>query len=459
LATASSTSAGTSFAAPEPVEPQVLDVLALLLRERERVVPKEELLDAVRGSRFIGESALTSRVKTARRAIGDDGRTQQLIRTVHGRGYQFVGRSRSQCPGRGRALSSTTASEPPDLIGFAAAIKTLTYLWSAAYRRGWWRAEMAILTVAAVQAAYVLMDRKATLAKVEELMADPAVRAADLVVFPEAFVPGTPIWIDGARIWDGDEQWFVMLADQAVVVPSEATDRLGAAAREAGVYLVIGINERESTGSTIYNTLLYFDADGNLLGKHRKLMPTGSERTVWGMGDGSTLDTYSTPFGRIGGLICWENYMPLARFYLYSQGVDVWVAPTLARGDAWVATLRHIAREGRCYVIGVNPCVHVDQIPADFPDRDRVWRTDPDNPEWVEPGNTVIVGTNGEILAGPARHAETVLVAELDLTKVLSARRLFDPVGHYHRPDVFRLAVDTAPRPVVTTLRNRLADE
>jgi nitrilase len=318
---------------------------------------------------------------------------------------------------------------------------------------------MATLTVAAVQAAYVLMDRKATLAKVEELMADPAVRAADLVVFPEAFVPGTPIWIDGARIWDGDEQWFAMFADQAVVVPSETTDRLGAAAREAGVYLVIGVNERESTGSTIYNTLLYFDASGTLLGKHRKLMPTGSERTVWGMGDGSTLDVYPTPFGRIGGLICWENYMPLARFYLYSQGVDVWVAPTLARGDGWIATMRHIAREGRCYVIGVNPCVRVDQIPADFPDRERVWQIDPQDPEWVEPGNTVIVGTNGEILAGPARYAETVLVAELDLTKVLSARRLFDPVGHYHRPDVFRLAVDTAPRPVVTTLRNGHADD
>ena len=186
-------------------------------------------------------------------------------------------------------------------------------------------------------------------------------------------------------------------------------------------------------------------------------MPTGSERTVWGMGDGSTLDTYATPFGRLGGLICWENYMPLARFYLYSQGVDVWVAPTLATGDGWVATMRHIAREGRCYVIGVNPCLRVDQIPADFPDRDRVSRTDPDDPEWVEPGNTVIVGPNGDLLAGPARHAETVLVAELDLTKVRSARRLFDPVGHYHRPDVFRLAVDTAPRPVVTTLRNGFA--
>ena len=319
---------------------------------------------------------------------------------------------------------------------------------------------MATMTVAAVQAAYVLMDRDATLAKVEELLADPAVRAADLVVFPEAFVPGTPIWIDGARIWDGDEQWFAMLADQAVVVPSEATDRLGAAAREAGV---IPGDRRQRTRADREHDLQHAAVlrrqTADLLGKHRKLMPTGSERTVWGMGDGSTLDTYATPFGRLGGLICWENYMPLARFYLYSQGVDIWVAPTLAPGDAWVATMRHIAREGRCYVIGVNPCVRVDQIPADFPDRARVWQVDPDDPEWVEPGNTVIVAPSGEILAGPARHAETVLVAELDLTKVRSARRLFDPVGHYHRPDVFRLAVDTAPRPVVTTLRNGFADD
>lgn len=284
-------------------------------------------------------------------------------------------------------------------------------------------------------------------------------RAADLVVFPEVFVPGTPIWIDSVPIWDGDEQWFAMLSEQAVVIPSEATNRLAAAARDAGVYLVIGVDEREPTGGTIYNTVLYFDPDGSLLGKHRKLMPTGSERTVWGMGDGSTLETYPTPLGRIGGLTCWENYMPLARFYLYSQGVDVWIAPTLAGGDGWVATMQHIAREGRCYVIGVNPCLRVDQIPADFPDRDRVWRTDPDDPEWVEAGNTVIVGPNGQVLAGPARHAETILTAELDLARVRSARRLFDPVGHYHRPDVFRLAVDTAPRPVVTGLRSGLVDD
>ena len=318
---------------------------------------------------------------------------------------------------------------------------------------------MTTITVAAVQAAYVLMDREATVKKVEELLADPSVRVADLVVLPEVFVPGTPIWIDGARIWDGDDEWFVMLVDQAVVVPSATSDRLGAAASEAGVYLVIGVNERDPAGTTIYNTVLYFDPGGNLLGKHRKLMPTGSERTVWGMGDGSTLETYETPFGRIGGLTCWENYMPLARFYLYSQGVDVWVAPTLARGDGWIATLRHIAREGRCYVIGVNPCVSIDQIPADFPDRARVWSPDPDDPDWVEPGNSVIVNPSGQVLAGPAEHGETILFAELDLTTVHSSRRLFDPVGHYNRPDVFRLAVDSTPHPAVTTLRNHLDDD
>ena len=310
-------------------------------------------------------------------------------------------------------------------------------------------------TVAAVQAAYVLMDREATTRRVEALIEESAAKGAELIVFPEAFVPGTPIWIDSVPIWDGDEAWFARLVDQAVVVPGPTTDRIGAAARAAGAYVVMGVDEREQHGSTIFNTLLYFGPDGRLLEKHRKLMPTGSERTVWGMGDGSTLNVVQTDLGRLGGLICWENYMPLARFHLYAQGVQVWVAPTLARGDGWIATMRHIAREGRVWVVGVNPCVHVDQIPADFPDRDRVWRVleddDPDGEaQWVEPGNSVICNPNGEIVAGPLRHEEGILTAEIDPSQVDSARRLFDPVGHYNRPDVFQLSVDTRRRQAVT---------
>ncbi len=266
-------------------------------------------------------------------------------------------------------------------------------------------------------------------------------------------MPGTPIWIDSVPIWDGDAAWFTRLAEQAVVVPSPTTDRIGAAAREAEAYVVIGVDEREAYGSTIYNTLLYFGPDGRLLNKHRKLMPTGSERTVWGMGDGSTLEVLPTALGRIGGLICWENYMPLARFHQYAQGVEIWVAPTLAPGDGWIATMRHIAREGRVWVIGVNPCVRVDQIPADFPDRDRVWPAATGAaPEWVEPGNSVICNPNGEIVAGPLRHEENILTAEIDLDAVSAARRMFDPVGHYHRPDVFQLTVDVRPRPAVTVV-------
>ena len=308
-------------------------------------------------------------------------------------------------------------------------------------------------TAAAVQAAYVLMDREKTTDEVVRLVGEAAAQGARLIVFPEVFVPGTPFWIDSVPIWDGDSAWFTLLADQAVVVPSPTTDRIGAAARDAGAYVVIGVDEREPQGSTIYNALLYFGPDGRLLNKHRKLMPTGSERTVWGMGDGSTLDVVPTDLGRIGGLICWENYMPLARFHQYSQGVEIWVAPTLATGDGWVATMQHIAREGRMWVIGVNSCIRVDQIPTDFPDRERVWHAaDGDEAAWVEPGNTVICNPNGEVVAGPLRHDVGILTAEIDLDAVRSGRRMFDPVGHYNRPDVFQLSVDVRPRQAVTVV-------
>jgi nitrilase len=309
---------------------------------------------------------------------------------------------------------------------------------------------MPTVTVAAVQAAYILMDQKASLAKVIDLLGQAVDRGARIVVFPEAFLPGTPIWIDTVPIWDGDADWYALLVDQAVVVPGPVTEALGAAARDADAYLVIGVSEREPHGATIYNTTLYFGPDGTLLGKHRKLVPTGSERTVWGMGDGSTLPVIDTPYGRVSGLTCWENYMPLARFYLYAQGVDIWTAPTLAGGDAWIATMCHIAREGRCYVIGVNPCVHMDQLPAGFPHRERVWRAENNDTPWVEHGNSVIVDPNGAVLAGPARHEEVILTAEVDLDAVRAARRLFDPTGHYNRPDIFRLSVDIQARRAVT---------
>lgn len=308
---------------------------------------------------------------------------------------------------------------------------------------------MATVKVAAVQAAYVLMNQAACVAKAVDLLGQAAAEGCRIVVFPEVFVPGTPIWIDSRPIWDGDEEWFALLVDQAVVVPGPVTEALGAAARDADAYFVIGVEEREPHGSTIYNTTLYFGPRGDLLGTHRKLMPTGSERTVWGMGDGSTLPIIETPHGRLSGLTCWENFMPLARYYLYSQGVDIWAAPTLAASDGWIAAMRHIALEGRCYVIGVNPCLHVDQIPVDFPHRDRLWANDHDNEGWVEPGNSVIIHPTGKVLAGPARHEETILYADVELAAVRAARRFFDPVGHYSRPDIFQLRVDTRSRPAV----------
>jgi nitrilase len=319
---------------------------------------------------------------------------------------------------------------------------------------------MTTVRVAAVQATYVLMDREATIDRVADLTAAAAAGGAQLVVFPEAFIPGTPIWIDTQPIWDGDADWFRLLAENAVVVPSPATDRLGAIAREHGVWLVIGVQEREAHGGTIYNSVLYLSPDGTLVEKHRKLVPTGSERTVWGMGDGSTLRVVDTPFGRIGGLICWENYMPLARFHLYAQGIDIWLAPTLAPGDAWVATMRHIARENRMFVVGVNPVLHVDRVPSGFPHRDRLAPAAyvAEKGPWLEEGNSVIVGPGGNIIAGPVREGEETLVADLDLADVAAARRVMDPVGHYNRPDVFRLHVDTSPRPAVVVERLAMPD-
>jgi nitrilase len=293
-----------------------------------------------------------------------------------------------------------------------------------------------VATVAAVQAAPVFLDRDATIDKVGARTKEAAANGAALVVFPEAFVPTYPHWVWRTTPW-ADGPWYSRLADQSVDVPGPACDALGAIARDESVFLAVGVNERDS--GTIYNTLLYFGPDGTLAGKHRKLMPTGGERLVWGQGDGSTLPVLDTPIGRVGGLICWENYMPLARAAMYEQRVDVYLAPTWDNTDVWVPSMRHIAKEGRCYVVGVNSCDRGSGVPADIPGRDAIYGGDDD---WASRGNTVIVDPYGKVLAGPISEQEGILYAEIDLDVVRASRREFDVVGHYARPDVFELRVD-----------------
>jgi nitrilase len=304
---------------------------------------------------------------------------------------------------------------------------------------------MPTLTVAAAQYAPVLLDRDATLDRVEEIARDAAAQGVGLLAFPETFVPGYPDWVWRARPWDADSQrLYARFAASAVEVPGAAADRLGAIARESRLWLSIGVTEK--AGSTLYNTLLWFSPDGTLAHRHRKLMPTGGERLVWGYGDGSTLSVLDTPAGRLGGLICWENYMPLARAALYGQGIEVYLAPTWDTSDVWVPTLQHIAKEGRCYVIGVCQAIRVADLPDDLPARDELWAED----GWLARGLSTIVAPGGDILAGPLLEQEGLVIATIETERVAQARGMFDPTGHYGRPDVLSLHVDSRPKQSVT---------
>ena len=308
-----------------------------------------------------------------------------------------------------------------------------------------------IVSVAVVQAAPVLFDRNATIDKACRLIDEAAAGGAQLILFPEAFVPAYPRglsfgFVVGSRTDEGRLLW-QRYWENAVDVPGPATARLGQAARNAGVYLAIGVIERDGdfSGGTLYCTLLYFGPDGRLLGKHRKLKPTGAERLIWGEGDGSTLTVLDTPMGKVGGLICWENYMPLARTALYGKGVELYLAPTADARDTWQATVRHIACEGRCFVLSCNQFVTKAMYPADLP----LLHELADQPDTMSRGGSVIVGPLGDLLAGPLFDAEGILTAQLDLAEVARGKLDFDVVGHYARPDVLRLVVDeTERRPV-----------
>jgi nitrilase len=304
-----------------------------------------------------------------------------------------------------------------------------------------------VVRAAAVQAAPALFDTPRSLQKLADLTADAARRRASLVVFPEAFLAGYPKGHDfgvsvGIRTPDGRDE-FRRLFESAVEVPGPATEFLGAVARDHGVHLVVGVVERD--GGTLYCSALTVGPDGRLLGKHRKLVPTAMERVIWGRGDGSTLPVVATPVGRVGAVICWENYMPLLRAVLYAKGVELYCAVTVDDRETWVPTVRHIALEGRCFVLSACQVLRRADLPAGYP-TGRL----PATQELVIRGGSCIVGPLGDLLAGPQYGDECVLVADLDRADLARAKFDFDVVGHYARPDVFRLEVNERPmKPVV----------
>ncbi len=306
--------------------------------------------------------------------------------------------------------------------------------------------------VAIVQEPPVVLDRAATLARAAERIGAAAAAGAGLVVFPEAYVPGYPAWIwrlrpggDGAL----SNAIHRRLIEQAVRIKAGDLEPVCAAAAKAGVVVVLGFNERdEDVGrATLYNAVVVIGPDGSILNHHRKLMPTNPERMVWGFGDAQGLRVVDTPVGRIGVLICWENYMPLARYALYGQGVEIYIAPTYDEGDAWVGTMRHIAREGGCWVLGAGFALRGSDLPADFPERAVLF---PDPDEWINSGDSVVVAPRGRLVAGPM-HAEVgLLMADIDVSEVAPAHRTLDVVGHYARPDIFQLHVNRQPQSPVS---------
>ena len=308
--------------------------------------------------------------------------------------------------------------------------------------------------IAIVQRAPVFLDRAATLARAVEAVDEAAGAGAGLIVFPEAFIPGYPAWI--WRLRPGPdmaltEQLHARLRAQSVDLSGTDLAPLREAAARRGVTIVCGVHERDSefSRSTLYNTVVTIGADGTLLNRHRKMMPTNPERMLWGFGDASGLKVVDTPCGRVGALICWESYMPLARCALYAQGIDIYVAPTYDSGDRCTASMQHIAREGGCWVLGSGCAFQGRDIAAALPAQARLFE---DADEWVNPGDSVVVAPGGKIVAGPLHEAQGIVYAEIDLERVGMARRNLDVVGHYARPDLFQLHVDRRPqRPVRDT--------
>ncbi|PSL12520.1 nitrilase [Marinobacterium halophilum] len=305
-----------------------------------------------------------------------------------------------------------------------------------------------MVKVAVIQASPIFLDRDRSIQKAADLIREVSAQGAQLALFPEAFIPGYPAWIWRLRPggdWGLCESLHARLFDNAVDVSAHHLDPIREAARDTGVTVVCGLNERDGSSSrtTLYNSLVTISAEGELINHHRKLMPTNPERMVWGLGDARGLKVLDTPVGRIGALICWENYMPQARLALYGQGVEVYLAPTYDSGDGWLATLGHIAREGRCWVLCCGVAIERSDLPEDFPDLDRLY---PADEHWINPGDSVVVAPGGEIVAGPLHQQKGCLLVDIELAQVGAARRVLDVAGHYARPDIFTLTVNRQPQ-------------
>jgi nitrilase len=296
-----------------------------------------------------------------------------------------------------------------------------------------------VVKAAVVQAGSVLFDTARTLAKLQVLVQEAASRGAGLAVFPEAFLGGYPKGVDfgirvGSRTPEGRE-WFRRYFDSAITVPGPETEAMGEIARAAGMDLVVGVIERE--GSTLYCSAVFIGRDGRLLGRHRKVVPTAAERFLWGSGDGSTLPVVQTASGRLGAVICWENYMPLLRMALYAQDLQIYCAPTVDDRETWLPTIRHIAMEGRCFVLSSHQFLRRSDCPPDY---EPIQGNDPETV--LIRGGSAIVDPFGNVLAGPCFGEETLLLADLDLRQIPRARFDLDVVGHYARPDVFQLKIN-----------------
>ncbi len=298
-----------------------------------------------------------------------------------------------------------------------------------------------LLKVAAAQLSPVFLNKEKTIEKACKAISEAGKKGAQLIVFPEAFLSGYPDWVwvipnsKGADL----NELYIKLVKNAVSVPDKSTNKLCEAAKTAGINIVMGMHERnsETSSASLFNSLLFISDQGEILGKHRKLIPTGGERLVWSQGDGSTLRSYNTSAGKIAGLICWENFMPLARNAIYESGAQILAAPTWDKSPNWLQSMQHIAREGGLFVISSCMALKMNDIPEEYGFK----KLYPDGREWINVGNSCIIAPNGKFIAGPLEAQEGILYADIDLSQIIAAKRMFDVVGNYSRPDVFNFNV------------------